>query len=386
MKKIIRFEEYDEGLHAEIRKPFPPEYIEWKPQSTPGKDHKGDTGWGLAVPYVDPRWYLERLDALVGPWGWTSKIVPVSASADKVIVELTILGITKMNGGEKDAGDRNTFTSADAQAFKRACVEFGLGRYLYQFIPQTFVSMQKKGRSWRFTDKALTELRQIAEEGTAEYLKSLGEKPMKKKSAPSAPPPSAPPPSPPPPPAPTPSQPTPTAIETLAPSEGLVPELNYEIKASGKAAEYTGITTGKIKLFHLLQAGDDGLGYLRWMSNKTDHNGREYARKVLEWYEAGGQLPDAELDQGPPPAAPQPDAQPPADVDVSKIKDMASLCAALGTKDFNGVWERLKADGVFKSLPRPDEKELWAKAYAHMASLEGQPGAKPHQPEDEIPF
>jgi hypothetical protein len=35
--------------------------------------------------------------------------------------------------GEEWADDENAGTSAEAQAFKRACAYFGLGRYLYYF-------------------------------------------------------------------------------------------------------------------------------------------------------------------------------------------------------------------------------------------------------------
>jgi len=35
--------------------------------------------------------------------------------------------------GEEWADDQNAVTSAEAQAFKRACVCFGLGRYLYYY-------------------------------------------------------------------------------------------------------------------------------------------------------------------------------------------------------------------------------------------------------------
>jgi len=55
------------------------------------------------------------------------KIVP------KVLVtcELTIFGMGSHSAtGEEWADDDNAGTSAEAQAFKRACSCFGLGRYL----------------------------------------------------------------------------------------------------------------------------------------------------------------------------------------------------------------------------------------------------------------
>jgi hypothetical protein len=51
-----------------------------------------------------------------------------------VTCELTIFGLGSHSAtGEEWADDDNAGTSAEAQAFKRACSCFGLGRYLYHF-------------------------------------------------------------------------------------------------------------------------------------------------------------------------------------------------------------------------------------------------------------
>jgi len=48
--------------------------------------------------------------------------------------ELTIFGLGSHSAtGEEWTDDENAGTSAEAQAFKRACACFGLGRYLYYF-------------------------------------------------------------------------------------------------------------------------------------------------------------------------------------------------------------------------------------------------------------
>jgi hypothetical protein len=64
-----------------------------------------------------------------------------SIVSGKVLVtcKVTILGIGSHSGtGEEWADDDNGMTSADAQAFKRACSCFGLGRYFYD-IPAIWV-------------------------------------------------------------------------------------------------------------------------------------------------------------------------------------------------------------------------------------------------------
>lgn len=51
-----------------------------------------------------------------------------------VTCELTIFGLGSHSAtGEEWTDDDNAGTSAEAQAFKRACSCFGLGRYLYHF-------------------------------------------------------------------------------------------------------------------------------------------------------------------------------------------------------------------------------------------------------------
>jgi hypothetical protein len=107
-----------------------------------------DSKRGQIVPYADSRAYTDRLNALFTPQGWTreykvetmSNITRVkkgeSIVSGKVLVTctVTILGIGSHSGtGEEWADDDNGMTSADAQAFKRACSCFGLGRYFYDF-------------------------------------------------------------------------------------------------------------------------------------------------------------------------------------------------------------------------------------------------------------
>lgn len=119
---------FEQILQA-LQEPFPSEYVEWKPQSV-SKDGKR----AIAAAYVDARRYQERLD-LVCP-GWSSHI-ELLANGQVAKVAITIEGVTREDVGEASAEDANTVTTAVAQAFKRACAAFGLGRYLY-FLPLTW--------------------------------------------------------------------------------------------------------------------------------------------------------------------------------------------------------------------------------------------------------
>jgi hypothetical protein len=117
-------------LADELLKPFPMSLVELIPASTNKEKSKG-----LACCYADPRHYEERLDSLVGVEGWQCAYDPWGNS--KIICHLTILGVTKSDVGEAAESDKNAATVAVAQAFKRACSKFGLGRYFYS-LPQVW--------------------------------------------------------------------------------------------------------------------------------------------------------------------------------------------------------------------------------------------------------
>jgi hypothetical protein len=123
--------------------PFDPSQIEWRVMNT---TKNGLPTRGQVVPYADQRAYTDRLNALFTPAGWTRKYtIHTSASferskdqkiAAKVMVtcEVIVFGLGSHSAtGEDWADDDNAVTSAEAQAFKRACACFGLGRYLYYF-------------------------------------------------------------------------------------------------------------------------------------------------------------------------------------------------------------------------------------------------------------
>jgi hypothetical protein len=139
-------------LLAELEVPFSPDQVRWRVTNT-----TNDKKRGQIVPYADSRAYTDRLNALFTPQGWTreykvqtmTNITRVkkgeSIVSGKVLVTctVTIFGLGSHSGtGEEWADDDNGMTSADAQAFKRACSCFGLGRYFYDF-PASWVDLDQ---------------------------------------------------------------------------------------------------------------------------------------------------------------------------------------------------------------------------------------------------
>jgi hypothetical protein len=125
----------------DLEVPFDPSVIEWRVTNTARDKRRGQV-----MPYADQRAYTDRLNALVTPAGWTRKYaIHTSANFQRgkdqktvakifVTCELTIFGVGSHSAtGEEWADDDNAGTSAEAQAFKRACACLGLGRYLYYF-------------------------------------------------------------------------------------------------------------------------------------------------------------------------------------------------------------------------------------------------------------
>ncbi len=142
-------------LVAALEVPFEPSQIEWRVMNT---TKNRQPARGQVAPYADQRAYTDRLNALFTPAGWTRKYtIHTSANferskdqriAAKVLVtcELTIFGLGSHSAtGEEWADDDNACTSAEAQAFKRACSCLGLGRYLYYF-PGTWVDLDERKR------------------------------------------------------------------------------------------------------------------------------------------------------------------------------------------------------------------------------------------------
>lgn len=110
------------NIFKQLKAPFHPKDV---------KSRKAFGGKAKILHYIDARNVMERLDEVLGEENWQSKV----ASYDgKTICELSIRvddeWITKTDG----AGDTGIEADKGAisDAFKRAAVLFGVGRYLYE--------------------------------------------------------------------------------------------------------------------------------------------------------------------------------------------------------------------------------------------------------------
>src|SRR6516165_10556567 len=128
-------------LVAELEEPFDPREIKWRVTNTTADKRRGQM-----LAYADPRAYTDSLNELFTVRRWTREYSVQTINnverktsngtqiAGKVVItcRVTIHGLGTHSGiGEEWADNENAGTAADAQAFKRACACFGLGRYLY---------------------------------------------------------------------------------------------------------------------------------------------------------------------------------------------------------------------------------------------------------------
>jgi hypothetical protein len=115
-------------IAAQLKEPFSFDDIDFLPK---GKIERDGKTLCMALPYADPRAYQDRLNQLA-PGEWSTPAPLALTVGDKLICYVTVIvyGIAHTDVGEAMPGE-NQGTEAWAQAFKRACSQFGLGRYLY---------------------------------------------------------------------------------------------------------------------------------------------------------------------------------------------------------------------------------------------------------------
>jgi len=130
-----------------LRAPFPPEVVKWRP----GTKTKDGTK-ALALAYVDARDVMERLDAALGPQGWSDRYKVVDEANG--VVECTLAAqypdlraTSKVDVGYPNGGmdDDEPFKGAYSDAFKRAAVKYGIGRDLYD-TPKFWIALDESKR------------------------------------------------------------------------------------------------------------------------------------------------------------------------------------------------------------------------------------------------
>lgn len=120
--------------------PFSPASVSWRIGST-----TADKTRGMALAYLDARDVMDRLDEVCTPGGWQATY---PHALQKTVCSIGILcgehWVWKANG----AGDSDIEAEKGAlsDAFKRAAVLWGIGRYLYN-LQSPWVEIETRGRT-----------------------------------------------------------------------------------------------------------------------------------------------------------------------------------------------------------------------------------------------
>lgn len=110
--------------------------IEWRVQS------QTSTGKLIVVPYINNRCVMHRFDAAFGPENWTSEFREISNGfLCRLTVTINDRTIYREDGASKTNIEPEKGGISDAM--KRAAVQFGLGRCLYDY-PRVFIECEGK--------------------------------------------------------------------------------------------------------------------------------------------------------------------------------------------------------------------------------------------------
>jgi len=116
--------------------PILPNEIEWRVQS------QTSTGKLIVVPYINNRCVMHRFDAAFGPENWTSEFREIS---NGFLCRLTVT-VNKREVYREDGASKTNIEPEKggiSDAMKRAAVQFGLGRCLYDY-PKVMIECQDK--------------------------------------------------------------------------------------------------------------------------------------------------------------------------------------------------------------------------------------------------
>jgi hypothetical protein len=131
---------------SKLRAPFPADRIEWRIQSC-GEKSDGSV-WARCLAYIDNRAAMERLDEVYGEgWSHREEFKQIGNTA-VCTVTITVEGRTVCGSCEVElnkADDIDPFKSAASGASKRAVVNLGIGRYLYE-LPEAWAIIHDGGK------------------------------------------------------------------------------------------------------------------------------------------------------------------------------------------------------------------------------------------------
>jgi len=139
--------------------PFPQEAVHWRAQTV-----TKDGTRALALAYLDARNVMDRLDSVCGPENWQDEYASANGrTICKIGIKINNEWVWKSDG----AGDTKVEAEKGgiSDAFKRAAVKWGIGRYLYgietPWVPCESYEKDNKKHFKKFTKDPWSVIEQI---------------------------------------------------------------------------------------------------------------------------------------------------------------------------------------------------------------------------------
>jgi hypothetical protein len=129
-----------ETITQRLKEPFPLNVIHWRVGATNAKS-LGCKPWeatkGIGLAYIDARDVMKRLDDVVGDQ-WQCRYPFPGCCEVGILVDNEWLWRSNGAGATDVEGEKGMFSDA----FKRAAVMWGVGRYLY-YLPNQWYDLEK---------------------------------------------------------------------------------------------------------------------------------------------------------------------------------------------------------------------------------------------------
>lgn len=125
-----------------LRAPFKPGAEQYRAGPTWERD---GVRYTRPLAYIDARAVFDWLDEAVGPGGWSTELERLGPGV--YLCRLSVFGATRTDVGMAGEHESEKEKSGASDAIKRAAVQFGIGRYLYDLdLPP--VALERRGSDW----------------------------------------------------------------------------------------------------------------------------------------------------------------------------------------------------------------------------------------------
>jgi hypothetical protein len=160
-----------EELYDALCAPFPSHYISWRVGPTNEKWRKeGEVLKGQALCYIDARCVMDRLDAVCSFENWQCTYTPGVGTSIVCNVGIRIANEWVWKADGAGASDMEPEKGTLSDAFKRAAVRWGVGRYLYD-LKTPRIMLEQRGKSAVIPDDSIPKLNKLHDDFARQITK-----------------------------------------------------------------------------------------------------------------------------------------------------------------------------------------------------------------------